>query len=189
MISIVMTRRLVVWTFVAGAALLAGCSTPMPPANWQKGGTALDIPRARWVRGDAVVEVARNGAVYVDGDHELTVDRAGRVYEPDGAPVALLQADGRLIGPDDEDLGVVGAARASLPGRDAVAWLGLYPTGELVVYGEEGQELALGVWLGCKGSPQVAQTCVLISHLMARELRRRAQAPAVSFGVGVGVGF
>ncbi|MBW2525303.1 MAG: hypothetical protein JRI23_14050 [Deltaproteobacteria bacterium] len=184
-----MFRRLSTIAGFGAALLVAGCSSPKPPAEWQKGGTALEIPRARWVRGDAVIELSRNGAVYVDGDHELTVDRAGRVYQPDGEPVALLQADGRLVGPDDEDLGVVGTARASLPGSDEVAWLGLYPSGELVVYGDEGQRLALGVWLGCHESPREAQTCVLISHLMARELRRRAQAPAVTFGVGVGVGF
>jgi hypothetical protein len=189
MIASITMRPLLPMLAMVLATWLAACSTPKPPANWQKGGAALDVPRARWVRGDAVIEVARNGAVYVNGDHELTVDRAGRVYEADGTPVALLQADGRLIGPDDEDLGVVGAARASLPGNDAVAWLGLYPTGELVIYGDEGQRLALGVWLGCTDSPRVAQTCVLISHLMAQQLRQRSQAPAMSFGVGVGVGF
>ena len=189
MIGLTTMRPLLLTIAMALATLLAACSTPTPPANWQKGGATLDVPRARWVRGDSVIELARNGAVYVDGDHELTVDRAGRVYEADGTPVALLQADGRLIGPDDEDLGVVGAARASLPGRDAVAWLGLYPTGELVIYGDEGQRLALGVWLGCNESPRVAQTCVLISHLVAQQLRRRHQQPSVMFGVGVGVGF
>lgn len=171
------------------AAWLPACASSTPPAHWQRGGTPLEIPRARWVRGDSVIEVSRNGAVYVDGDHELTVDRAGRVYRPDGEPVALLYSDGRLLGPDDEDLGIVGAARASLPGKDDVAWLGLYPSGELVVYGDEGQRLALGVWLGCHHSPHTAQTCVLISHLLTRELRRRSQAPAMTWGVGVGVGF
>ena len=140
------------------------------------------------MRGDAVIELAANGAVYVDGDHHLTVDRAGRVYEPDGAPVALLEATGRLVGPDEEDLGVVGAATASLPEQDT-AWLGIYPSGEVTVYGDEGKRLALGVWLGCSDTARTQQTCVLISHLLAQELRRRARDPAVSFGVGIGVGF
>lgn len=168
--------------------VLAACSSPKAPLNWQQGGATLEIPRARWVRGDAVIELAANGAVYVDGDHHLTVDRAGRVYEPDGAPVALLEANGRLVGPDEEDLGVVGAATASLPG-ESTAWIGVYPSGEVTVYGDEGRRLALGVWLGCSATARTQQTCVLISHLLAQELRRRVSNPPVTFGVGVGVGF
>jgi hypothetical protein len=183
-----MNRRLGAVAVVCFAAALTACSPPKPPAHWEQGGTMLDIPRARWVRGDEVVELAANGAVYVDGEHDLTVDRAGRVYEPDGAPVALLEPNGRLVGPDEEDLGVVGAATASLPGSD-VAWLGLYPSGELVAYGPEGQRQSLGVWLGCARGARAQQACVLVSHLLAQRLRRRSEAPAMSFGVGVGVGF
>src|SRR6185295_217799 len=94
------------WAFVPILAL-AACRA-QPPPNWGQGGTPLDIPRARWTRGDKLIDLMPDGKVLGDGDHLFTIDRAGRVYQPDNEPVAVLQADGRLLGKDEALLGKIG---------------------------------------------------------------------------------
>jgi hypothetical protein len=175
----------------AGALLLcsaAGCAPPKPPRAWQQGGATLDIPRARWVRGELVVDLGSDGRVLVGGEHALSLDRAGRVFEPDGTPVALLEGDGRVRGPADVDLGQVGAVTAALPGH-ATAWLAVTATGEVVLFRPEGQRGSLGVWLGCNRSPYSAQACVLVTHLLAQRDLERQEPPPVLFGFGMAVGF
>jgi len=140
------------------------------------------------VRGERVVELGSDGQVLVGGEHELSIDRAGRVFEPDGTPVALLGADGRVVGPDDADLGQVGAVTAALPGR-STAWIALAPSGEVVTFGPEGERGAYGVWLGCNRSPYSAQACVLVTHLLARRDVESHEPPPVMFGFGMAVGF
>jgi hypothetical protein len=137
-----------------------------------------------------VVDLASDGRVLLAGEHLLTVDRAGRVFEPDGAPVALLERDGRVRGTEDEDLGQIGAVTAALPGQ-TTAWLAIAPSGEVVTFGPDGRRGSLGVWLGCNRSPYAAQTCVLVTHLLAQRQRdeQEASSPPVMFGFGVGVGF
>jgi hypothetical protein len=167
--------------------LLAACSAT-PPANWMRGGATLDIPRARWVFGERRVDIAPDGKILIDGEHELSVDRGGRVFDADGAPVALVEQDGRVTGPDDKPLGMVGALHASLPDEDQ-AWLSVAPSGEVIRYGEEGERMSFGVWLGCNVSPRAHQTCTLISHLIGLRIREyERQNPSFSVGIGVGVG-
>ncbi len=170
----------------ASAALLAACSAT-PPANWARGGTPLDIPRARWVWGSTTVDVAPDGKVLVNGEHELNVDRAGRVFDVEGQPVALLEPDGRLTGPDDRPLGNVGAMHASPPDQET-AWLSVLGSGEVIRYDDEGERSAFGVWLGCNVSPRAHQTCTLITHLLGMRLREAAERPTPGFSIGVGVG-
>jgi hypothetical protein len=168
------------------AFALAACSAT-PPARWVQGGARVDIPHARWVRGDVVVEILPDGKVVIDGDHELSVDTAGRVVDADAEPVALLEPNGRVVGPDDKDLGQVGAMHASLP-ENETAWLSVMPSGEVVVYDEEGERHLFGVWVGCNRSPSAHQVCTLVSHLVGVRLRAYSRQSGVSFGVGVGVG-
>ena len=59
---------------------IAGCA-PKPPANWARGGSPLDIPHARWVRGDASVEITGDGRMLVNGEHQLTINRGGRIFD------------------------------------------------------------------------------------------------------------
>lgn len=173
--------------FAAPLVLLAACSAT-PPANWAQGGAALDIPRARWVRGDVTVDVAPDGKIFVNGEHELNVDRGGRVYDIDSQPVALLEPDGRVVGPDETPLGTVGALHASLPG-EANAWLSVTPSGEVIRYLDEGERASFGVWMGCNASPRAHQTCTLITHLLGTKIREyERQGSGVSIGIGVGVG-
>lgn len=181
-------RNGLAWAGIVGVAAAAlGCEPPRPPAHWQQGGGVLALPRARWVQGDATVDLLPQGKVLVDGRHVLSLDAAGRVFEPDGSPVALLEPTGAVVGPDNEDLGTVGAVTAARPGQQ-VAWLALQPSGEVVLFGRRGRARPLGVWVGCGSAPQGRQSCVLLSHLLAGQLLERRAEPPVTFGVGVGVG-
>src|SRR5262252_1086589 len=122
------------------------CSST-PPAHWAQGGQIVDIPHARWVRGDAVVDIQRDGTILVDNEHQLTIDRAGRVFDVDHQPVALLEPDGRVIGPDEAPLGQIGSLHASKPGEQQ-AWLTVTPAGEVIRYTSDGDRISMGAWVG-----------------------------------------
>jgi len=184
-------NRLAVCASLALALLASPACSATPPANWARGGAPLDLPRARWVLGPNTVDVMPDGQVLLNGEHEWSVDRGGRVFDPDGQPIALLEPDGRVVGPDDKPLGVVGALHASLPGQET-AWLSVAPSGQVIRYDEEdGDRLGFGVWAGCNVSPRAHQTCTLVSHLLALRLREREReggGPGISVGIGVGIG-
>jgi hypothetical protein len=166
-------------------ALLAGCA-PKPPAHWAQGGAELEIPAARWVRGDATVELHPDGKIKVNGEHEATLDRAGRLFDVDAQPIALLMPDGRVVGPDDAPLGFVGQATASLPDT-RTAWIAIQPTGEVVRFEDDGAPAPMGAWFGdCRATPRTMQVCTLVTHMMAMRLR---SGPRIGFSFGVGVGF
>jgi len=176
--------------------LFAGC-TPQAPANWAQGGSPLDIPSARWVRGDASIEIAQDGRVLVNGEHQLTIDRGGRIIDTDAHPVALVLRDGTLLGPDDKPLGMAGVWSASLPG-ESIAWLSLLASGEVVRYGDDGVRSSMGAWVGnCMASASAHQTCMIVSHLLGMKIKdARPYAPGTTpgltpggvGGVGLGVG-
>src|SRR5258708_17277260 len=107
--------RLPGWAIFAALAL-AACHSQRP-TNWAPGGTPLDIPRASWTRGDKLIDIMPDGKVFADGEHLFTLDRAGRVYEPDNDPIAVLQPDGRLVGKDEAVLGKIGLRNSSAPGK------------------------------------------------------------------------
>jgi hypothetical protein len=168
--------------------LITGCAAN-PPAHWAEGGSPLDIPRARWVRGDASVEIVGDGRVLVNGEHKLTIDRAGRIVDADANPVALIERDGRLIGPGDKPLGVAGVWSASLPG-ESIAWLAVLPSGEVVRYGDEGVRSSMGAWVGnCMASAPAHQTCMIVSHLLGMKLKdERPYNPGYVPGMTPGMG-
>jgi len=168
---------------VVQLALMCGCAAN-PPSGWQRGGARLAIPRARWIAGELAVDLAANGHVRVAGQHRFTVDAAGRIYDPDSVPIALLGDDGQLRGIDDRLLGWVGAQQSNLPSSER-PWLQLGPSGELARVDGNGQRRPFGVWLGCTHVGYTMQTCLLVSHLIALELRR-SSGPAVGFGFGFG---
>jgi hypothetical protein len=171
-----------------GAALLTlGCSSALPPSRWSIGGAPLSLPWARWDAGDVSVELRPDGTVLVDGEPSFVIDGAGRVYDPDLAPLALLEPDGRLVGGDEQALGVVGSMHASLPGASE-AWLSVMPDGTVLRYGDEGDRFPGGLWQGCHGAPSAAQACVLVTHvvLLEAEMRRRQRSgPGFGFGIGL----
>ena len=150
---------------VTALVLLSGCAST-PPSGWQQGGATLVIPRARWVYGDISLEVAQNGRVIVSGDHWLTIDRAGRAFDPDNEPVALLRQDGMLVGPDDRRLGWVGAGETIRPGQGR-RWITFRPNGEVLKFDGD-QQRPYGVWFGCNQVPYTLQACALLTHLMAQ---------------------
>src|SRR6185369_8457300 len=119
-----MLRPMRIWVCAFSWLLVLAACQAQPPPNWAQGGSLLDIPRARWTRGDKVIDIMPDGKILADGEHVFTIDRAGRVYEPDNDPVALLQADGQLLGKDAATLGKIGIRNASPPGRD-LAWLSI----------------------------------------------------------------
>jgi hypothetical protein len=176
------------------AITLASCAGPTPPARWAYGGTRLDLPAARGMYDGDPIEIRPLGPDYaqvlVDGDVELHIDRIGRVYDRYKRPIALLEADGRLVGMDEEPLGMVGAAHAALP-RSPNAWLSLDPRGVVIQYGVDGTPAAIGQWFGCNGSPFSLQACLLVSHVLhyeAGEARTSGTGPAIGVGLGIGVG-
>jgi hypothetical protein len=171
------------WAFMPMLAL-AACHAS-PPPNWAQGGSPLDIPRARWTRGDKVIDIMPDGRVLGDGEHMFTMDRAGRVYQPDNEPVAVLEPDGRLVGKDDALLGKVGVRNSSPPGKD-VAWLSINEHGQVVRFDPDGEAAGDGGWVGCE--PAI-RACTLTTHIVALvESRWRRRSPMYGPGVGVGIG-
>jgi hypothetical protein len=169
---------------IAVAALAVGACASHPPANWATGGSPVEIPQARWTRGDSIAEIMPDGRVIVDGSHAFSIDRAGRVFEPDNSPIAILSPDGRLIGKDDVLLGVVGVHNSSLPGHTQ-AWLTVGTQGEVIVYDDDGDRKSAGAWTGC--GPAV-RTCTLVTHVVAMASVRRRGNVGVGFGFGAGRG-
>jgi len=144
------------------------------------------IPDARLQPEDGdVLEIRADGSVLEDGDLLFTVDRAGRVYDEDREPVALLLPDGYVAGSDDVLLGRVGLTNASPPGR-ATAWLSMLPDGTAIYFDPDGERSSLGVWRGCAGAG--LRTCTLVTHLVMLGRAQAARRDGVSLGVGVGVG-
>jgi hypothetical protein len=164
---------------------LAACQT-RPPPNWAQGGSPLDIPRARWTRGNRVIDIMPDGKVLSDGEHLFTVDRAGRVYEPDNEPIAVLQADGVLVGKGETPYGKIGVRNASPPGRE-VAWIALGEQGEVTHFDSDGDVHPDGAWYGCGAA---VRACTLATHVITLvETRRPRGSTTVGLGVGLGVGF
>src|SRR5258708_10173231 len=165
--------------FVAIALPVASCGS-RPPANWAAGGAATEVPRAHWERGDNPVDVLADGRVLVDGDVWFRIDRAGRVYDAEGEPLAVLQRDGQLLGSDDTSLGTIGVYNAALPGSK-FASVTVAQGGGVVHYDGDGDPHADGGWAGCGAA---ARTCTLVTHVVyIQEARMRPH-----FGVGIGVG-
>lgn len=163
-------------------AAVSGCAST-PPPRWAEGGAPVEIPHARWQRIGQRVDLHEDGKVFVDGAHVLTMDRAGRVFEPRGEPVAVLQPDGWLIGPNERPLGRIGMTNAA-PAGSGTAWLSLGPHGEVIRFASDGERLADGEWTGCG---RAVRACTLTSHLIA--LEEQKARPRVSVGVGVGFHF
>jgi hypothetical protein len=161
---------------------LAGCSST-PPPQWQSGGAPLEVRAARWTMGNgATVDLRSDGKVVVDGSQAFSIDRAGRVFDTDNDPIAILLPDGNLVGPDDVYLGRIGIANASPPGRET-AWVAVLPDGSVLRFDPDGDRSADGVWRGCEGG--VHRACTLVTHLV--ELDRAAASRGHVF-VGVGFG-
>jgi len=182
-----------------------------PPANWAKGGAPLDLFPSRWVRGDVTVEITPDGKVMAISsyanttEHLMSVDRAGRVFDIDAKPVALLEPDGRVLGPGDSSLGFVGAWSASLP-NESMAWLAIMSTGEVVNFSDQGARTPMGVWVGgCAYTPRAHQLCMLVTHVLSMRWRDTRPpgsypgsyppgyypgSPGIGYpGAGVGLGF
>lgn len=174
-------------SLVAAAVLVAslvGCSST-PPPGWVEGGARLVLARAIWAEADEdPIEISADGRVSRDGDLLFHIDSAGRVFDEDHEPIAVLLPDGHLSGPDDRLLGRVGVTNASPPGR-ATAWLSILPDGNIIFFDWEGERSTLGAWQGCSG-PQL-RTCTLVTHLVVLNRAMAASRSSVSVGVGVGV--
>jgi hypothetical protein len=127
-----------------------------------------------------------DGRVLSEGDHMFTIDRAGRVYEPDSDPIAVLQADGRLLGKNDTSLGKIGVRNASPPGQ-GIAWVSLGEQGEVVHFDTDGDQHPDGAWSGCGAA---IRTCTLATHIISlAESRRTRGSLGGGPGVGIGIGF
>lgn len=166
--------------------VLAGCEN-QPPPGWAKGGAPLVIKQMSWKTGDGrSIAVTEDGKVTDDGDLLFTIDRAGRVYDEDKEPIALLLPDGTVEGEEGTHLGQVGVTNAAPPGGGN-AWLAVLPDGHVLHFEQDGERTSDGLWRGCDG-PQ-HRTCTLISHLFTlHRVSAASSGSNVHFGVGVGVG-
>jgi hypothetical protein len=128
-----------------------------------------------------------DGRVLANGEHLFTLDAAGRVFDRDNDPIALLEQDGRLIGKDEANLGMVGLRNASPPGVE-FAWLTIDDAGTVVRFDPEGAPHPDGAWSGC--GPAL-RTCTLATHVIALSQAggRRGSRVRVGVGMGVGTGF
>jgi hypothetical protein len=171
--------------FLAALALQAVACVAAAPARWAEGGAPLLLPNATWERGrnDAIV-IRPDGVVLEDGNVLFTLDRAGRVFDEDNEPLALLNADGGISGPDDVYLGRVGMHNASPPWA-TTAWLRVRRDGKVALYDEDGEAQYGGSWSGC--ATPFTRACTLVTHLLALRASRRYQESPVQFGIGVGM--
>lgn len=147
---------------------LAGCAGDKPPARWAEGGAPLHLVAAQWqFKGDPVDVRSRGdyAEVLVDGNVEWVIDRVGRLYDQNQRPVAVLDAEGRLVMAKDQLMGVVGSQFATKPGRGS-AWLSLTPEGDVVKYGVDGRQELSGRWVGCNVSVYARQACLLVSYVI-----------------------
>jgi len=151
---------------------------------WASGGARLTLANASWLDGGNVAMQA-DGRVTVDGDLSFSIDSAGRVYDDDGDPAAILLPDGNVAGTDNSHLGRVGITNASPPGEE-VAWLSVMPDGVVTLYDPDGDRRAAGRWVGCNGP--VLRTCTFVTHLVVLARAAAAQRSGMSVGVGVGIG-
>jgi hypothetical protein len=133
-----------------------------------------------------VIQLTRDGRVLMDDEELMAIDAAGRVYDADRDPLALLEKDGQLTGTDGEYLGRVGFRNAAPPWAK-VAWLHVSRDGTVVAFGADDEPVYLGRWQGCDGP--TLRTCTLVTHVLVLDsLRRRAAMmhdSPMMFGVGV----
>jgi hypothetical protein len=125
-----------------------------------------------------------DGRVFGNGEHLFTIDAAGRVFDRENEPIALLEGDGQVVGNNDANLGRIGLRNASPPGAEA-AWLTLEETGAVVRFDPENGAFHDGFWAGCGAA---LRTCTLATHVLALGQMRGGPRSNVSVGVGVGVG-
>jgi hypothetical protein len=125
-----------------------------------------------------------DGRVFGNGEHLFTIDGAGRVFDVENDPIALLEMDGQLVGKDDANLGRVGLRNASPPDV-GFAWLTIDDAGRVVRFDPEGGPHSDGAWVGCG---RALRTCTLATHVIALAQARARSASHVQVGVGVGVG-
>jgi hypothetical protein len=160
-----------------------------PPVHWNEGGATLLLPEANWARNDeGDIRLRRDGRVLVDGDLWLTLDSAGRVFDADREPLALLETNGHLAGNEQEHLGRIGLHNASPPWTN-VAWLRVARDGTVVAFGSDAEPVHLGTWRGCNG-PAV-RACTLVSHLVLLDSLRGygPPMPPPTMQPGIGLGF
>jgi hypothetical protein len=170
----------------ASFALLTTACADRPPPGWATGGSPLAFANASWRNGEGTyIELRADGRVVANGGLLFVLDRAGRVYDSQNEPVAMLMRDGNIAGVNEQHLGRIGVTNASPP-RGRVAWLSVLPDGRVIHFEPDGERTTDGLWLGCNGAQ--FRTCTLVTQLVTLERVAAAARTPVSVGVGVGVG-
>jgi hypothetical protein len=158
-------------TWVAAAIasfslLAAGCGAS-PPAHFEAGGAGVDIATGAWARVAGNVVVGADGLVTVDGERAFTIDKSGRIRDYQGAPFALVEQGGRLVGRDEKGLGMLHSTSIeSSSGRLAVS---VAPNGEITIKDRQGTRPG-GAWTGdCMKSPSAQSFCTLVAYLVTMD--------------------
>lgn len=154
------------------AGLFALACAGSPSARWRQGGAAIPIESAYWSRPDSTIELRPSGEVIEDEKLLFRIDRAGRVSDAVGEPVAVLAPDGWLMAEDDAPLGFIGWGASFRANRETPS-VRVLPSGHaLVAVGAEGWRDA-GRFTYCEGA--MLRTCTLVAHVVAA--RDAAQRP------------
>jgi hypothetical protein len=168
-----------------GLALMLSCSGlacgPKPPPHWASGGSPLVFTDAHWIRqGEQDVHLNRSGEVFEGDTQVFAIDTMGRVTDSEGEPFGVVDADGRVLGTDESDLGRLGLTNASPP--DATyAWIRLDASGAVMRFASDGAPRHTGLFQGCHG--HAFRSCTLVVHLFAL---RKLQACRSKGGTRIG---
>lgn len=163
------------WVASVAVALVLPVGAPgcraAPPPSWVEGGAPLAFGHAVWTQADgSQVRLDERGEVTSDGDFLVALDRVGRVVDASNDPVALLDPEGQLFGPDKTYLGRIGMHNASPPWSPE-AWLRVTGKGTVVLFDADGEAQTAGHWVGCDGP--VLRACTLLTHLVLLESVQR----------------
>lgn len=158
--------RLALLSFV-----VAACGASTSP-RWQQGGAPTPLDSAYWSRKDSIIELRPTGEIIEQDTVLFRVDRAGRVSDAEGKPVAVLQSDGWLVAEDETIVGWIGPGTSFRADRQTPL-VHVYASGDAVVADGEGAWLPAGRWDYCDGA--MLRTCTLVAHMVAARDRARAR--------------
>jgi hypothetical protein len=111
------------------------------------------------------------------------IDRAGRLSDAAGKPVAVLVTDGNLVAEDDSLVGWIGAGSSFLADRKTPS-VRLLPSGDASFTLSQGAWQSAGRWEYCQGA--MLRTCTLVMHVIAARDRQLIASGKTRSGASLG---